>query len=337
MRSFIFSLCAAAALLCLASCAVTPGLGGADYERNQVRTEQSVRLATVINSRHVRIEGTKSGLGLASGTLAGATSVHRAGAGLGHTVAPIAGAVAGGLVGSAIEESVTSQPGVEVAVQFDDGKVSLITQAADEEFSVGDRVIVAKSAGVTRVTRMTQSVNVVPTAPPPIAPPVVSSSQYLCISPSVVRVSAVGYGSTSSQSDLTTGQKKLLGMRASKIDAYRSMAEQIAGLHLTSNTTVGDMMSKSDSIRTSVDAYIRGARVVEVSPMSDGNYQTMLEIDLDSRIFTTACTTQNAMLPITGPMIIGSAVPVQNNIVYGASVPYLGSGYPSTQVFYPSR
>jgi len=311
-------------VFCLASCAISPGLGGADYERNQVRIEQNVRLATVINSRSVRIEGTKTGLGVVSGAAAGGAAVHRAGSGVGHSVASVAGVVAGGLAGAAIEETLTAQEGVEITVQFDDGKVSLITQAADEKFLVGDRVIVAKNAGITRVTRIAPSVNVAQTRPvEPTVSPSIASTQYLCLSPSIVRVSAVGYGATSSHSDLTVGQKKLLGMRASKLDAYRSLVEQIAGLHLTSNSTVGEMMSKNDNIRATVDAYLRGARVVEVSPMSDGNFQTMLEIDLDSRSFATACSAQNSIVSNPGSMFIGSSVSFENNYLYGASIPYL--------------
>lgn len=113
----------------------------------------------------------------------------------------------------------------------------------------------------------------------------------LCSAPGIVRVSAVGYGSTSAITGLTPGQKKLLGMRASKMDAYRSMAEQVAGVRVTGNTTIADMMAKNDGLRIAVDAYVRGARVVTVTPMSDGNYETILEVELDNQFTSAACQT----------------------------------------------
>jgi hypothetical protein len=81
-------------------------------------------------------------------------------------------------------------------------------------------------------------------------------------------------------------------MRASKMDAYRSMAEQVAGVRVTGNTTVADMMSKNDGLRVAVDAYVRGARVVTVTPMSDGNYETILEVELDNQFYSAACQPQ---------------------------------------------
>ena len=116
-----------------------------------------------------------------------------------------------------------------------------------------------------------------------------STANALCTNPGSVKVSAVGYGSTSAATGLTPGQKKLLGMRASKMDAYRSMAEQVAGVRVTGNSTIADMMSKNDGLRIAVDAYVRGARVITVTPMSDGNYETILEVELDTQFTSAAC------------------------------------------------
>ncbi|MHB1437898.1 MAG: outer membrane lipoprotein, partial [Thiobacillus sp.] len=58
----------------------------------------------------------------------------------------------GGLGGAATEESVTRQKGVEITVKLDSGRLLAITQAADEQFRVGDRVRVLSGGGVTRVS-----------------------------------------------------------------------------------------------------------------------------------------------------------------------------------------
>jgi hypothetical protein len=72
-----------------------------------------------------------------------------------------------------------------------------------------------------------------------------------------------------------------MAMRASKLDAYRALAEHVYGIRVTGNSTVSSMMAQNDSFRVYVDSYVRGAKVVSVTPMADGNYETVLEIELD--------------------------------------------------------
>jgi len=56
------------------------------------------------------------------------------------------------LAGSAIEENVTRQPGLEITVRLDGGRMTAVTQAADESFRPGDRVRVLTSYdGTARV------------------------------------------------------------------------------------------------------------------------------------------------------------------------------------------
>jgi len=165
---------AALASVGLSGCA-TPGLGGGDYDRHAVRGEQSVRLATVMSVRQVRIEGTRSGLGALTGAAVGGLAGHASGGGRGTDIATVAGAVVGGLAGAAVEQGATRQDGIEVTVQYDNGRLSAITQALDETFKVGDRVMVTSGGGVTRVTKVAAG-SALNTLPPPagsapVAPP----------------------------------------------------------------------------------------------------------------------------------------------------------------------
>lgn len=102
----------------------------------------------------------------------------------------------------------------------------------------------------------------------------------MTVAPQTVRLTAIGYGATSNFEGYTAGQKRLMAMRASKVDAYRAIAEQVYGVRIKGQTTVSAMVAQSDSFRSYVDAYVRGARVLSVTPMADGNYETELEIDL---------------------------------------------------------
>lgn len=96
-----------------------------------------------------------------------------------------------------------------------------------------------------------------------------------------VKLTAIGYGASSSFEGYSLGQKRLMAMRASKLDAYRALVEQIYGVRVVGNSTVSAMAAQNDSFRVYVDAFVRGSRVVSVTPMADGNYETVLEIDLD--------------------------------------------------------
>lgn len=103
----------------------------------------------------------------------------------------------------------------------------------------------------------------------------------------MTKITAIGYGSSSSYDRYTDGQKKLMAMRASKLDAYRALAEQVYGVRVTGNSTVGAMAVQNDNFRVSVDAYVRGARVTNVIQMADGNYETTVEMDYDDSVVQT--------------------------------------------------
>ncbi|OGI49348.1 MAG: hypothetical protein A3E57_06465 [Candidatus Muproteobacteria bacterium RIFCSPHIGHO2_12_FULL_60_33] len=136
--------------LLLAGCA--GGLGSGDYERGQTRGVQEVQMGVVESVREVKIEGTKSGVGSTAGAVVGGVAGSEVGHGKGAVVGSVLGAVVGGVAGAAVEEGTTRQKGVEITVKLDGGRMIAVTQAADEEFKVGDRVRILFGGGVTRVT-----------------------------------------------------------------------------------------------------------------------------------------------------------------------------------------
>ena len=150
MRKIAVLLLAASTTVLLTGCPA--GLGSKDYSREQARTVQEVQMGVVESVRTVKIEGTKSAVGPAAGAVVGGVAGSTVGGGRGSIVGATVGAVLGGLGGAAAEEAVTKQDGVEITVKLDSGRMIAITQAADEEFRVGDRVRVLSGGGTTRVT-----------------------------------------------------------------------------------------------------------------------------------------------------------------------------------------
>lgn len=114
----------------------------------------------------------------------------------------------------------------------------------------------------------------------PVAPPVQK--------PELLKISGIGYGAESTFAPYTPGQRRLMAIRASKLDAYRALAEQLYGIKIDSNTSVSTLTAKNDSFRARVNAVVRGARVVSVTPMADNNYETVLEVYVDKKFFEEA-------------------------------------------------
>lgn len=137
--------------LVLAGCAGSQS--GSAYSRSQTRGEMNVRMGVVESVRQVSIEGTQSGVGVGAGAVVGGIAGSNVGQGKGSTVGSVLGAVLGGVAGQAIEEKATRKEGVEITVKLDSGQIIAVTQEADEQFRVGDRVRVLSGSGVTRVSR----------------------------------------------------------------------------------------------------------------------------------------------------------------------------------------
>lgn len=112
-----------------------------------------------------------------------------------------------------------------------------------------------------------------------------------------LRVRVVGYGAPPANRSLSPVQRRLLAMRASQLDAYRAMAEQVQGFKLSGSSTVGNMVAVNDNYRVFVDAYLRGVRLLSTEFKADGSSETIGEIVLDEGFFkayrTALVTTGN--------------------------------------------
>ena len=135
----------------LAGCA--SGKGSGDYERAEARRVYEVQMGVVEHVRPVRLEVTKSGIGTAAGAAVGGVGGSEIGHGGGSMIGAVIGAVAGGLAGSAIEESTTKKPGIEITLRLDSGRtIAVMQEDSGEQFAVGDRVRLLESGGEARVT-----------------------------------------------------------------------------------------------------------------------------------------------------------------------------------------
>ena len=91
-------------------------------------------------------------------------------------------------------------------------------------------------------------------------------------------IMATGYAVISFQMNDNPAQQRLLSIRASKLDAYRSLLEQVYGQYLDVNTTVGEMVVQSDTFRARVQGVIYGAQLVSITPVGDDTYTVTLSL-----------------------------------------------------------
>ena len=94
--------------------------------------------------------------------------------------------------------------------------------------------------------------------------------------PIVIRVT--GYSAYANKEDKNSEPKRLMALRASKLDAYRALAERIYGTGISGVSTVKDFVLKHDGFGTVVDSVVRGARVVSVSEKKGVGFETVLEL-----------------------------------------------------------
>ncbi|MCY0963876.1 LPP20 family lipoprotein [Parathalassolituus penaei] len=149
------------------------------------------------------------------------------------------------------------------------------------------------------------------------------------VAPLVIRVT--GYAALSNAKNLSEAQRRLLAMRGSQVDAYRTMAERVYGTAIQGATTVRDMVVENDRLRTWVESSLQGARVVSTDVLPDGSVETVLEMVIDQGFRNCLQTNGNQRMNVDCRIPLGShlgmAKPVQTeqNRMDVGSNPYSGS------------
>ncbi|GAB3030268.1 LPP20 family lipoprotein [Bowmanella dokdonensis] len=91
---------------------------------------------------------------------------------------------------------------------------------------------------------------------------------------------AVGYAPIQEQQGSTENIRMLQAVKASKLDAYRELAEQVYGQRIEGQQVLSNLVLEDNSLKSSVDGVIRGARVVKSYAVGTGTYATELELDM---------------------------------------------------------
>lgn len=92
-------------------------------------------------------------------------------------------------------------------------------------------------------------------------------------------ITATGYAVVSVQMSRNAAQQRLLAIRAAKLDAYRSLTEQVYGLRVDASASVADMVVQNDTFRSRVEGVIFGANLASITPTGDDTYEVTLHLD----------------------------------------------------------
>ena len=110
---------------------------------------------------------------------------------------------------------------------------------------------------------------------------------------SVIEVEGTGVAPSNARNAV---QARMMARRAAVVDAYRQIAEQIAGVQVDAATTVEDMAVSSDVIKTNVSALVQGARIVDEKMVEGGQgYTVRMQVPL----FGVTKSVAAAVLPQT--------------------------------------
>ena len=90
---------------------------------------------------------------------------------------------------------------------------------------------------------------------------------------------ARGYAVIDVQKGQTHPQRRVMAIRASKLDAYRNLAEQVYGVFLESNSSMKDSAILSENVKGRVQGLLYGSKVEEINPIGKDSYETTLSLD----------------------------------------------------------
>ena len=119
------------------------GLGARDVHGHSVGYVNEVSEGTVLSMHPVTISNSESGLGPLAGAVAGGALGSEIGGGKAENIAAaVGGVIIGGLIGAAIESAATTSEGMEYVIRTADNRTISVVQQPDVIISPGQKVYI---------------------------------------------------------------------------------------------------------------------------------------------------------------------------------------------------
>lgn len=97
----------------------------------------------------------------------------------------------------------------------------------------------------------------------------------------VPKIVGLGMASVSGQPAKTLNGRRLLAVKAAKLEALRDLTEQVHGIRVRGNLTISEAIVKDDNLSGKIDGVIRGARTVRITPKGSDIYEVELELSYE--------------------------------------------------------
>ena len=91
-----------------------------------------------------------------------------------------------------------------------------------------------------------------------------------------------GFAQVSRQPGASLNAKRLMAIRAARLEALRDLTEQVHGIRLDGTSSLRDAVLTSDHLRAVVDGEIRGARTVRITPKGSDSYEVVMALSPDT-------------------------------------------------------
>lgn len=144
-----------------------------------------------------------------------------------------------------------------------------------------------------------------------------------------------GKGSPNLEKSKNESQARLLAEQAAKMDALRNILENLKGVKISANITVGQKIEADKTVKTQVEGVLKNFTVVETRYYSDGGVEVDVKMSLDGMLTEVllkddlkkeASTNTNTgiiivasgkkIVPVLSPKVLDS----KGNIVYAAAM-----------------
>jgi len=96
-------------------------------------------------------------------------------------------------------------------------------------------------------------------------------------------VTATGIGVPSPEAT-NAFHARAMAKRAALVVAYRNLLEIVQGIRVDSVTTVNNYMVQNDEIKTKVQGFVKGAKIIDEKEMADGSFQITVEMPLTGEL-----------------------------------------------------
>lgn len=94
------------------------------------------------------------------------------------------------------------------------------------------------------------------------------------------RIIGIGLAAVQDEAETSWAERRVAAVRAAKLDALRSIAEQVHGVRYQSRSQVGGSRLGSDRFSVTAEGVISGVKFVRVEPLDSGIFQATAELEL---------------------------------------------------------